>query len=220
MPILIQSGRFSAAAFSPLDLSPWHWSDPSDAASVTLGGSNVSQLNDKSTNGRHLTQGTAGARPTYTSAGINGLNCLTWDGGDTLTASGSLSQPCTVALIVQLASTSSQQVIFGASAFYTQSAAWSWFSGSLGAGPAQDTSLHMIVAVLNSTSSTVRLDGASTATSVGAAAFASGSWEFSRAASPILSGGKTGELIIVPSVVSGTNLTNLESYLRTKWGTP
>ena len=60
---------------------PWHlsglamWLDGADAASIALDGSNnVSQWNDKSGNGRHVTQATSGSRPAYITAGIKGLN--------------------------------------------------------------------------------------------------------------------------------------------------
>jgi hypothetical protein len=56
------------------------WLDAADASTVTTVSGNVSQWNDKSGNGRNVTQGTAGSRPAYTSAGLNGLNVLTFDG--------------------------------------------------------------------------------------------------------------------------------------------
>lgn len=56
------------------------WLDASDSSSVTLNGSTVSQWNDKSGNGNHATQTTAANQPTYTSAGLNGFNVITFDG--------------------------------------------------------------------------------------------------------------------------------------------
>lgn len=79
----IQSGRFSSA-FSPLSLSPALWLDASDTATITSSGGSVSQWDDKSGNNHHVTQSTAGAKPTTGSATQNGLNVLSFDGGDRL----------------------------------------------------------------------------------------------------------------------------------------
>jgi len=69
--------RASGGGFSPLsiqDLSMWY--DPSVASSITLNGSNVSQLNDLSGNGRNLTQSTASSQPAYVTAASNGNNVM------------------------------------------------------------------------------------------------------------------------------------------------
>jgi hypothetical protein len=55
------------------------WWDASDAASVTLDSTRVSQLSDKSGNGRHLTNTTSGStQPSYVTGGRNGLNVLSF----------------------------------------------------------------------------------------------------------------------------------------------
>lgn len=86
----------AAAGFSPQTISGLAlWLDASDASSITLdGSSNVSQWNDKSGNGRHVTQSTALNRPgftagdglQYTSAGhtLTNATSLNWTGGDSL----------------------------------------------------------------------------------------------------------------------------------------
>jgi len=68
------------------------WLDGSDSSSITLDGSNnVSQWNDKSGNARHVLQANATQRPSYITAGINGLNCLNFDGSDDFLASSAFS---------------------------------------------------------------------------------------------------------------------------------
>lgn len=49
------------------------WLDAEDAASITLNGATVSQWNDKSGNGRHVSQAAAANQPTYIASGLNGL---------------------------------------------------------------------------------------------------------------------------------------------------
>jgi hypothetical protein len=81
----------ASAPFDPLTLpNLWAWYDASNAGSITSSGGAVSQWNDLSGNTRHVTQGTAGAKPTTGSRTQNGLNVLDFDGGDTLTI-GSIS---------------------------------------------------------------------------------------------------------------------------------
>jgi hypothetical protein len=70
--------------FSPLDLSPALWLDASDTATITASLGSVSQWDDKSGNGRNVTQGTAAAQPTTGASTLNGLNVLNFDGGDRL----------------------------------------------------------------------------------------------------------------------------------------
>lgn len=89
--------RPHGVAFSPLSLSPSAWYDPSDLTTlfkdtagttpVTADGDAVARINDKSGNGYHLLQSTAGARPLYKTSG--GLSWLQADGvDDTLGVSG------------------------------------------------------------------------------------------------------------------------------------
>jgi hypothetical protein len=66
--------------WTPAAITTALWLDAADASTVTTVSGNVSQWNDKSGNSRHVAQGTAGSRPAYTSAGLNGLNVITFDG--------------------------------------------------------------------------------------------------------------------------------------------
>jgi hypothetical protein len=83
------------ALWTPAQLSSELWIDFSDTSTLfdaTSGGSNVTngvgiaRAEDKSGNARHFTQGTAGARPTWTSGVQNSLGIARYDGGDWLTS--------------------------------------------------------------------------------------------------------------------------------------
>jgi hypothetical protein len=91
-----------AAAFNPASLSPTAWYDVSDLSTlfqdsagttpVTADGDPVGKVLDKSGNGNHLVQATAGSRPLYKTSG--GLSWLLFDGvDDSLAASFTLAQP-------------------------------------------------------------------------------------------------------------------------------
>ena len=65
------------AAWTPAEITTALWVDAADSNTITLNGSNVSQWDDKSTNNRHVSQGTTGAQPGYTSA-----ESVNFDGSD------------------------------------------------------------------------------------------------------------------------------------------
>ena len=68
-----------------LSLAPALWLDASDTATITAVGGAVSQWDDKSGNGRHVTQGVAAAQPITGSATLNGRNVIEFQ-SDYLTA--------------------------------------------------------------------------------------------------------------------------------------
>jgi hypothetical protein len=73
------------AIFSPLELTSLAaWYDPADTSTITSSGGAVSQLNDKSTNARHVTQSTAALQPVTGSETINSRNVLTFNTNDVL----------------------------------------------------------------------------------------------------------------------------------------
>lgn len=71
---------FDPRMFAGLQL----WFDAADASTITESSGAVSQWNDKSGNTYNVTQGTAGARPTTGTTTLNGLNVISFDGGDGL----------------------------------------------------------------------------------------------------------------------------------------
>lgn len=75
------------ALWTPADTTEALWLDGADSTTVTLSGTAVTQWNDKSGNGRHVSQSTSTARPAYLTAGFSGKNCLDFDGGDFLSRS-------------------------------------------------------------------------------------------------------------------------------------
>ena len=74
------------------------WFDAADASTVTTNaGGFVSAWNDKSGKARHAAQGTSAKQPVYSSAALNAMHVVTFDGGDDWlrTLSFSQSQPVT-----------------------------------------------------------------------------------------------------------------------------
>lgn len=116
----------TVAPFSPGDLTLAAWYDPSDLSTlwqdaagttpVTSDSDPVGRIDDKSGNGRHATQGTAGSRPLYHVSG--GVHWLEFDGTDDgLQAAFSISQPFErISAIRQLSWTAGDQVYGGVTA--------------------------------------------------------------------------------------------------------
>ena len=64
--------------WTPADIDTALWLDAADASTITESGGAVSQWNDKSGNGRNVTQATSSRQPAYTSSGLNGKNVITF----------------------------------------------------------------------------------------------------------------------------------------------
>ncbi len=223
-PSLVLPSSGTAAPFDPLTLSPLVWLDPSDAATITLNGSNISQINDKSGNNRHYTQAVAINQPLYATggSGINGINAIQWDGNDTLIQAGFVqAQPLTVVMVIDPATTANQQfLLLGLVGPWINGGNWSIFASGTITGPAADASLHCVIIRYSGATSYYRIDGAETALPTAGTGATTLAHELSRASSPIINGGKTGEMLLIPSSLSAPNLAALELYIKTKWGTP
>jgi trimeric autotransporter adhesin len=75
----------ASSSVTPIELQPpltnlFAWYDSSDASTITLSGSNITQWNDKSGNTKHATQSTSANQPTIVSSGLNGKNTILFDG--------------------------------------------------------------------------------------------------------------------------------------------
>ena len=67
----------SEVAWTPAELTTLAWYDAADASTITLNGSNVSQWDDKSGSGRHLSQVTASRQPSYAASTLNDRPLIT-----------------------------------------------------------------------------------------------------------------------------------------------
>lgn len=76
----------STPSWNPADYA-WAWYDASDTGSISETSNKVTQWNDLSGNGYHLTQGTDADRPLTNTVTINSLNALSFVSNDWLQAS-------------------------------------------------------------------------------------------------------------------------------------
>ena len=118
--IYINPYSFSAP-WTPANITTALWLDATDNATVfsdagttqaVAGSSTVQQWNDKSGNARNLSQSTAGLRPSYTSAGLNGKNILTFTSKTMRSALDALSFS-TLAVFAVASNSANFSVLFG-----------------------------------------------------------------------------------------------------------
>jgi hypothetical protein len=81
----VDEARLQGRAWTPAVLRPALWLDAADLSTISTA-TGVSQLRDKSGNGRDFTQGTGVTQPTLTPNGLNGRNVLSFNGSQWLTS--------------------------------------------------------------------------------------------------------------------------------------
>lgn len=91
------------ALFDPRSVSGLAlWLDPADISTVTLNGSKVSQINDKSGGGFHASQSTASLQPTYVRSGRSGKNTIRFGDVSWAPLYGSMSGILTAQTVVSV----------------------------------------------------------------------------------------------------------------------
>jgi hypothetical protein len=238
------SGWLPAGAphvFNPADLSPALWLDASDTSTITESSGAVSQWNDKSGNGRNVTQATGVRQPSTGTATINSLNVLAFDGGDILQRATFTMTTRTVFVVAEATGApTSQGALWRHNAstgnginilrhngtgqnsilyFYRLTSALATSLSGL-------TAPHQITGrFTDSATIEARLNGSQVASEVvGAAALASDrvmhvggdSLNFGSAPTEGFVG-RIAEIICYTATLSDTNMGLVESYLETKW---
>ena len=219
------------SSFSPTDIPGLAlWLDASDAATITLDGSNnVSQWNDKSGNARHASQATTTRRPSYTGSNqVNGITCPRFDGTDDYLATGSfsISQPSTMIVAFRRPSTGMQvlvdatvgrnQVLMNGNPLYM------YAGTALQGGPTVSANAtHRATAIFNGSSSTIRLNGSVAASGDSGSSSMSGSFLVGIAnnLTQFPYNGMIAEICWYTGVLTSDQISSVESYMLTKWGT-
>lgn len=221
-----RAARGTQSSFDPLSLSPKGWWDASDSATVTLSGSNVTAWADKSGNGYTLTPGSA---PTLVTADQNGRDVISFNGtSNYLTnAAGLFGNSRTCFVVCKRVSGTGYQGIaqsahYGLIVNITNSVLRCWADNDALNSTTTLTSWRVCTQRFKNTATRTHetwVDGADLHTG------APGSAESSESlvVGGINFGGgvlKVAEILWYWSVLSDVDRQAVESYLRTKWGTP
>lgn len=216
------------SAFSPLSLSPAGWWDASALTGLSDTQS-VTSWTDRSGNGRHLAQGTAGNQPAYRTAIQNALPVVRFDGSnDHVGATFTLAPPYTLFVV------SAFRAAFVANAFVVSSPTLATglfyrssstnmqqYSGSVGAVvTTTPEAWHAYTSEFNGASSTLRVDGGAAATGNPGAGVPGGVRVGTDNVGAQAATVDVGELLVYASILSAANRAAVEAYLKAKWGTP
>ncbi len=201
------------------------WLDASDTASITHTSNSVSQINDKSGNGRHAVQANSGNQPQTNVNTINSRNVLTFDGTNDFMATSSYShaQPSTKILVWKTNTLESDPRAFyegGGQLMWTDGGNFRMFAGINLGSTARNTNVNIHTAIFNSTSSSLRhngslgangnafTQGSSGGMTIGARSGGGSQWQ----------NGQFCELIHYNRVLTTEELNEIGAVLATKWG--
>lgn len=229
MSFLINSHRFGGAAFSPTNLPNLKlWYDFSDSAKVTLSGSEVTAVASKGTDTTALVR--IGTGPNGTSTTQNALAVANFDGTTegmwlgTSSNTAVVSQPLTVILAAKVVVRSADKHLsdtrfeLGDRVLISGDTKWRMFGGGsvLASTADSDTSFHVITAIFNGASSSLRIDGTQVASGSAGTNALTQRWCLPNPNASC----HTGDVLVDGSALGGTDLSNIETFLKTKWGTP
>jgi hypothetical protein len=219
---------FARSTWTPAALTTSLWLDFADTSTITLSGSSITQINDKSGNGRNATQSTTSKRPTAGS--LNGNNCMVSTSTQYLALANSLTSVRAYASVVQFSTTAAEQWIVGDSTSYdfhapatanNESANYNaggligttasnsvrngsgWINGTSVAPPSMIRNINVSLYIFNTTAS------------VSISQFSADRSNTYRNAGIV---GNICEIIALPNALSDSDRQKLEGYLAYKWG--
>ena len=226
--------------WTPAEISTALWLDAADDSTITLNGSTVSQWRDKSRNGRHVNQPTASKQPTYTLAGQNGLNVLSFDGNQrSLFASSStinLLQPFSRFFAGQFLVKNNQSVVLDSDTnntqcvFYNGEVGTSWVVAN-GIAPnfssysygTRDFLNHQHFHIVNGAESYWGLDGSNPAGPLNGGPGTQAGIRIGHVRTELSPSyafnGRVFEIVLVSGIINTQDRQKLEGYLAWKWGT-
>ena len=212
--------------------------DPSIVSSVTLSSGKVSQLNDLSGNSRNMLQATGANQPTYTTAGKNGLNTMTFSGSQYLTPSSTWSQTYATIFIVVKFDDTSGKISNGWTDYQLDLTTnfgfnnWDWQLQAGGGG----TSVHYDDGASNTNWNYFSLKRPNSGSTATAKVNGGGTWAVRGvpgALSNLVTGklwigtrndlavpltGQFGEVLLYSTLMSDTDIATVNAYLADKWG--
>jgi hypothetical protein len=206
--------------------------DPSNNREVPTNGTAIAIWSDKSGNGWNATQGTASLQPKIfydATNGFNGKPILKFDAvNDYLeTASLTLNQPRTdfVVAVRDSGFTAGQRLIYNnptnGELFFNGSNTVTSNSGALLSATQADGSFHVITAVQNGSSSSVRVDNGTPVTgNNGTSNISNQTISIGGSSGGFTLRGRIAEVITYNVALTTQQITDISRYLGLKWGIP
>ena len=233
---LALQSKLLSANWAPLDQLPDLdlWLDANDTSSVSHSSGVVSQWNDKSGNGFHLTPSASGTGPTTGTVSLNSLNTIDFDGSNDRMKNDllPLGSPISIFLVATGSTNGYRRILDGISDGYvfvgngnsnnnlaTFFGAGSWSDVNTNSPTGSLASATLIGLTNDGTTGTPYHNGVAQNTkngamgngtiglSVGASGGGAQFWD-----------GSVGEVFILNAVLSSASRQKLEGYLANKWG--
>lgn len=218
--------------WTPSAITPATWHDASDLSNIIISGS-MSQLSDKSANGRHFLQATAVNRPAVST--INGISCIDFNGTShamdsvNLSTSWAIAQPFSVVLIATASSVpgslnylldNSGRVVLGIGNTSTSRFSVSAPVGWLSSGANLTANVPFIAsAVFDGENSLIALNGAAPVAGTAISSSITTNVRLGRNTGSLVSfwRGKFGEMVILAGRDANV-LSRVVGYMAHKWG--
>lgn len=221
----------SPGAWTPADLSPEEWWDFSDGSTLTIASGAVSAIASKGSGGRSASVMGSASSPTISS--VNGLSAALFDGSNTILGlssslpTGAGPNPLTIAQVFTRPSSGILSAIMGAGSnnqpyttlWWTDNLTYiaPWGSSFDTMGSADTRTGTFVDIIVRGASSTTLYRNGSTVASVSTKSGSGGLTRIGSRGSTVHNGAIC-EIVYLYSAVSGADLTNLTSYLMSKWG--
>ena len=233
----------AGTAWTPAQLATELWLDANDvdgdfqSSNNPANGTAISQWNDKSGHGRHVSQGTAIFQPTYATAGINGLGVIIFNGVNNGLANAAVGLPTGTqsrsAFVVYqplrttgINAITSQGNPAGPGQLFTMEyrdnpAGDPYFHGGYADATnyaAPNLNIKMAAVTFSATTLNLFENGALVATSYLNLNTSGDSFFVGTSVSNELAMAKIAEIVYVNGAISATNRQYMEGYLAHKWG--
>lgn len=202
------------------------WLDASDAATLTLSGSNVTTWGDKSGNSRNMTQATGTAQPTRQTNVQNGMAVVRFDGTSDYMAtasSGVSAQPYSwVGLFKPNAVNVYKRILQGltpdaGNIEHTAGAQWVLYAGSAASNVGTSYAAWTIaIPTYNGSSSTLWVNGSQQGTTYGLGTLTPSVLRLSSTGD--FFSGDMGEVLFIGGTLASGDRQKIEGYLAHRWG--
>lgn len=226
----------ASQSFSPPDISNLAlWLDASDSSTITQSGGSVSLWADKSGNGYNASQATGASQPQTGVSTINGNNALTFNGSSSFFSVAPAlrniirNSPETTALVYRTNAVSNQiqfAMNIGGTSVKTMRVQNSATYSASGSGPALavsvtiDTNAHIAGFRRNGVNRMTYHDAATATDTNGVDSNYDNAIYVGRGATGNYHSGELAEIILYNKALSDAEKLQLDTYLKSKWGTP
>ncbi len=237
---LIPSVSAVPHTFGPSDVASlvawWDFGSPTSlftntgrTTPVASDGDVIKGVTDLSGAGRHLSEATNGPVYKVTIYGTLSTARFTAASAQQLKSASQtgFAQPFTVFIVQKTTvNTGTQDFLSGAANFapligQSGGTTFRYYDGTTQTGGATTTGIRQVTAIFNGASSSLRVDQSAVSSgNPGTMSLDAQIWVGSEGGPSGYFGGDVCEVAIYHAAVSGTDLTRLESYFKTRWGTP